>query len=522
MDNIDYNNPDYIPIFKLRAERLQRIRKNPECIPAMKLYYRDNIAQFINDWGMTFDPRNVENNLPSVIPFMLFPKQEEWIDWVIHNWKNKDNGITEKSRDMGLSWLSIALACSMCLFNEGMVIGFGSRKEEYVDKIGSPKSLFWKAREFLSMIPPEFRGGFDRNKNAPHMRINIPDTGSSISGESGDGIGRGDRASIYFVDEAAFLERPMLVEASLSQTTNCRQDISTPNGRSNPFAAKRNGGKIKVFTFHWRDDPRKNQKWYDKQVEILDPITLAQEVDLSYDSSTVGQLIPRKWIDAAIDAHIKLKVQTSGERIGALDVADEGKDMNGFCGKHGFVIDYLEQWSGKGGDIYLTTEKALNICDDNNYVYFKYDADGLGAGVRGDARIINENRKVKIEAIPFKGSGAVVNLEKEDVEKRRNKDFFANLKAQSWWSLRDKFKHTYRALTMGLEFIPEKGISISSDIEFLTQLKNELTQPTYTKNATGKILINKAPDSTKSPNLADAVMILFSAAEIKKIKFGTW
>jgi len=90
---------------------------------------------------------------------------------------------------------------------------------------------------------------FDPQKHAPHMRINFPATGASISGEAGDGIGRGDRSSLFFVDESAFLERPELVEASLSQTTNCRIDVSTPHGMANPFAEKRHSGMVKVFTF---------------------------------------------------------------------------------------------------------------------------------------------------------------------------------------------------------------------------------------------------------------------------------
>ena len=170
---------------------------------------------------------------------------------------------------MGLSWLSVALACVLCITHDGLVIGFGSRKEEYVDKIGSPKSLFFKARMFLQLLPPELRGGYEQGVTDPHMRIRFPNTGSIVVGEAGDGIGRGDRASIYFVDEAAFLERPQLVESSLSQTTNCRLDISTPNGLANPFAEKVRSGKFDTFIFHWRDDPRKDDEWYRKQKEYL-------------------------------------------------------------------------------------------------------------------------------------------------------------------------------------------------------------------------------------------------------------
>ncbi|MFU1907756.1 TerL protein, partial [Bordetella avium] len=266
----DFKSPDYKAVFEWRIERLNRIRANPACLPAMKAYYKSHPAQFIIDWGMTLDPRNVERGLPSSVPFLLFPRQEEWVYWFMERWKRQEPGITEKTRDMGMSWLTIGLACTLCLHNNGMVLGFGSRKEEYVDKIGSPKSLFDKARTFMRMLPAEFRGGWDSGKHAPHMRIIFPESDSIITGESGDGIGRGDRTSAYFVDESAFLERPQLTDASLSQTTNCRQDISTPNGMGNPFAQKRHSGRVPVFTFHWRDDPRKDDAWYAKQVEELD------------------------------------------------------------------------------------------------------------------------------------------------------------------------------------------------------------------------------------------------------------
>ncbi|MDE9553688.1 TerL protein, partial [Xenorhabdus bovienii] len=292
----DFRNPDYNAVFEWRMERLQRIRQNPSILPMMRTFYRDNPGQFIIDWGMTVDPRNVERGLPSRIPFILFPRQEEWIAWFMEGWRTQEPGITEKTRDMGISWLTIATASSICLFNRGVAAGFGSRKEEYVDKIGSPKSLFDKARNFINLLPAEFRGTWDIRKHAPHMRILFPDTDSVMTGEAGDGIGRGDRASFYFVDEAAFLERPELVDASLSATTNCRQDVSTPNGMANSFAQRRHSGNIDVFTFHWRDDPRKDDAWYAKQVEKLDPVTLAQEVDINYQASVEGILIPSEWV----------------------------------------------------------------------------------------------------------------------------------------------------------------------------------------------------------------------------------
>lgn len=525
MSDFDFRNPDYTEIFRQRVERLNKIRKNPDCLPALRTYYRDHPADFISDWGVTVDPRNVERGLPATIPFILFDRQREWIDWTISRWRGQERGLTEKSRDMGLSWLSVALADTLCLFQEGMMIGFGSRKEEYVDRIGAPKSLFWKARKFIENLPPEFRPGWDRRTSAPHMRINFPFTGSSISGEAGDGIGRGDRSSLYFVDESAFLERPELVEASLSQTTNCRIDISTPHGMSNPFAEKRHSGRVPVFTFHWRDDPRKDDQWYAKQCEDLDPVTVAQEIDLNYQASVEGILIPSEWVQAAIGAHKKLGITASGQRIGALDVADEGKDLNSFMITHGIVMEDFETWSGKGSDIFKTVEKAFTLCDMNDLHGFKYDADGLGAGVQGDARVVNETRKEagsnERTVIQFRGSWGVRNPESEDIKGRSNLDMFQNRKAQDGWALRVRFQKTYRAVVEGMEYPVDELVSISDtmDASKRQQLTNELCQPTYSFNKAGKMQIDKAPDGARSPNIYDSAMIAFSQPEAESVGF---
>ncbi|EAA5546079.1 TerL protein, partial [Salmonella enterica subsp. enterica] len=158
----------------------------------------------------------------------------------------------------------------------------------------------------------------------PYMRVEFPETGAVIKGEAGDNIGRGDRTTLYLVDEAAFLQRPLLIDAALSQTTRCRIDLSSVNGMANPFAQKRHGGKIPVFTFHWRSDPRKDDEWYRRECEKIDnPVVVAQELDLNYSASAEGVLIPSDWVQAAVDAHIRLGIQPTGKRLGAMDVADE-------------------------------------------------------------------------------------------------------------------------------------------------------------------------------------------------------
>lgn len=484
-------------------------------------------AHWFNHWIWTYDPRGMSFGLPANIPFVLRPKQVELVDWLIARENTQTHGLIEKSRDEGISYVVLGFFLHRWLFVEGFAGGVGSRKEELVDKKGDPKTLFHKFRDMFSKLPGWMKPkGFTEKVHDNYMRIINPDNGATVTGEAGDNIGRGGRTTMYFLDEWAFVERQEAVDAAISQNTNVHIKGSTPNGIGDRFHQDRFSGRYAVFTMPWRANPDKNwtiayngnliHPWYEKQLATLDDVVLAQEVDINYAASVEGVLIPSAWVQASVDAHIKLGIEATGDRIGGLDVADEGKDKNSLAWRHGIVLQRLDTWSGRGDDIFGTTQKAMDTCIDDDVDTLFYDADGLGAGVRGDSRVINEQQRErglpKVNVEPFRGSGAVHDPDGEMVESRLNKDFFANLKAQSWWSLRLRFQETYRALN-GHEYDPDMLISLSSedlDEKELALLVTELSQPMYKKNGVGKILVDKQPDGTASPNRADSIMICYN------------
>ena len=488
---------------------------------------RTDPVHWFNHWIWTYDPRGMSYGLPANLPFVLRPKQVELVDWLLERENTQTHGLIEKSRDEGMSYVVLGFFLHRWLFVEGFAGGVGSRKEELVDKKGDPKTLFHKIRDMFSKMPDWMKPkGFIEKVHDNYMRIINPDNGATITGEAGDNIGRGGRTTMYFLDEWAFVERQEAVDAAISQNTNVHIKGSTPNGIGDRFHQDRFSGRYSVFTMPWRENPDKNwtviyngkeiHPWYEKQLATLDDVVLAQEVDINYAASVEGVLIPSAWVQLSIDAHLKLGIDPTGDRIGGLDVADEGKDKNSLVCRHGIVMDYLDTWSGKGDDIFGTTQRAMDISIKRSIDTLFYDADGLGAGCRGDSRVINELQREKglpeVDVQPFRGSGAVHDPDGQMVESRLNKDFFANLKAQSWWSLRLRFQETFRALE-GREYDPDMIISLSSkdiDPKELALLTTELSQPTYTKNGVGKILVNKQPDGTASPNRADGVMICFN------------
>lgn len=519
--------PDVIGQMSRRYYYKAVTEQNELSIQAELYKCRTDPVHWFNHWIWTYDPRGMSYGLPANLPFVLRPKQVELVDWLLERENTQTHGLIEKSRDEGMSYVVLGFFLHRWLFVEGFAGGVGSRKEELVDKKGDPKTLFHKIRDMFSKMPDWMKPkGFVEKVHDNYMRIINPDNGATITGEAGDNIGRGGRTTMYFLDEWAFVERQEAVDAAISQNTNVHIKGSTPNGIGDRFHQDRFSGRYSVFTMPWRENPDKNwtviyngkeiHPWYEKQLATLDDVVLAQEVDINYAASVEGVLIPSAWVQLSIDAHLKLGIDPTGDRIGGLDVADEGKDKNSLVCRHGVVMDYLDTWSGKGDDIFGTTQRAMDISIERSIDTLFYDADGLGAGCRGDSRVINELQREKglpeVDVQPFRGSGAVHDPDGQMVESRLNKDFFANLKAQSWWSLRLRFQETFRALE-GREYDPDMIISLSSkdiDPKELALLTTELSQPTYTKNGVGKILVNKQPDGTASPNRADGVMICFN------------
>ena len=59
---IDFKNPDYTAVLAERQRRLSFLRENPKALAAAKLHYKHHPEDFINDWGMTFDPRTLDRD----------------------------------------------------------------------------------------------------------------------------------------------------------------------------------------------------------------------------------------------------------------------------------------------------------------------------------------------------------------------------------------------------------------------------------------------------------------------------
>ena len=528
----------YSKTFDRRVEIFLKLKNDDRLIASAKKYYATLPAEFINDWVVTYDPRNASKNLPTLMPFLLFEKQKELVGFLFDCYNGQQNGVIEKSRDVGATYVCCAFTVWMWLFHDGVSIGWGSRKELLVDRVGDPDSIFEKMRIMIKNLPSFFKpSGYIEAKHGTYMKFINPENNSTITGESGDNIGRGGRKTIFFKDESAFYERPSRIEAALGDNTNVQIDVSTINNPNSIFQNKVETGvewergkeiakgETRIFKLRWYDNPNKTQEWYDLREEKAKRegllVEFRREVDCDISASREGVLIKLEWINAAIDAHKKLNIEPTGERIAGFDVANEGKDKHALAWRHGILLKDCNEWAH--GDPGNATRQVIGVCITNDIINLQYDCIGVGAAVKSETnRMIKDNVLPKdLNVIawnasnsPLRADGNVIRFDKSTP---KNKDFYQNLKAQGWWCLRNRFEKTFKMVKNGEEYSLDDIISIDSDLEKLTQIKKELTQPTYTTNSQGKIIVDKTPEGTKSPNIADAIMMCYHPVNIRKM-----
>ena len=523
--------PDYVSVWAWRQDQFWRLRDSPSLVMGARIYYADRPVEFINHWCDTYDPRNAGSDTPARMPFILFPRQADMVRFLHECVRDEEGGLIEKCRDMGATWVCSAFSVWLWLFWAGASVGWGSRKEQLVDKLGDPDSIFEKIRMVIRGLPSFFYPvGWNELDHMSYMRIINPQTGATITGEAGDNIGRGGRKLIYFKDESAHYERPEKIEAALSDNTRVPIDISSVNGLGNVFHRKRESGEewtpkhkipkgtTRVFIMDWRDHPMKTKKWYDTRRERSESEGLAhifaQEVDRNYSAAVDGVIIPALWVKSAIDAHKTLKFDKGGSRFAGLDVADEGGDKNALARRCGVLLELSEAWGE--GDTGQTTRRAVTHCEGCGEVSLQYDSIGVGAGVKAEAnRLKDEGLLPKgLSFSPWSASASPLDpdehVEPGDEETPLNRDFYDNLKAQGWWQLRRRFEKTHRAITEGIKYHQDELISLPSSLPHLRQLEKELSQPVATRRTGSmKLTVLKTPPGTRSPNMADAVMMAY-------------
>lgn len=229
-------------------------------------------------------------------------------------------------------------------------------------------------------------------------------------------------------------------------------------------------------------------------------------------SENQDSFIKRSWIDACIDAHIRLGIEAKGNYIIGYDISDGGADACSTVKVYGNVVVDIKEWKAKEDELEQSAEKVFRMALENN-AEIVYDTIGVGASAGSTFRRLNSEYKKNVVYSKFDAGASVMSPNTEYRPLRKNKDHFENLKAQQWQMVADRMLHTYNAVIKGEPFKEDDIISISSSCDLINELKIELSSPLKEESRRGLVKveskINMKKRGIQSPNIADAFIMAY-------------
>ena len=244
-----------------------------------------------------------------------------------------------------------------------------------------------------------------------------------------------------------------------------------------------------------------------------------------YYDSVDRATIKVEWFDAAIDAHTKLGITPTGSTVTAFDVADEGGDSKGYASRKGILFNDIDEIDAKDGNeaCHIAVERAIQANSD----LFVYDGDGMGAllreqidtdlkGIKCDHRVYRGSNSPDDPDLYYEGMYGTGTKDKP----KKNKEIFANKRAQYGIKLANMFYNTYLAVEKGKYTDPDTIISISSDIKVIDKIRSEVCRIPRKPNNTGKIQLMskdemKRVHKIESPGMYDSMCMALEVPETK-------
>lgn len=265
---------------------------------------------------------------------------------------------------------------------------------------------------------------------------------------------------------------------------------------------------------------------------MLDVIEAAREEDEDdYAHVYLGEprtddddaIIKRSWVQAAIDAHLVLGIEPVGSKRLGFDVADSGSDKCAMIEAKGSLAYWGEEWKAREDELLISCTKVWARARESGAAV-TYDSIGVGASAGAKFGELNAARQcgATVAYAKFNAGGAVYKPDAQYKPGTQNKDMFANIKAQAWWLVADRFRNTFNAIRNGAKFRPDELLFLDSSMPNLEKLIDELCTPKRDFDAAGRVKVESKKDLAKptreggavpSPNLADAFIMAFAPGQ---------
>ena len=272
-----------------RFQVMNLCEKDEAAREIVKEWCQRDIRYFFNVGLWTYDPRTESKGLP----FITYEFQDEYIENLLKAYRDQKDMLTEKSRDMGATWMALGVILYLWLYESKFTGLLGSYIEDLVDN-KTIDSHFGRFEFMLDRLPWWLKPkGFEMSKHRNSMKLENPNTGGLLTGYAPtERFSRAGRYSLIFADEFAFWKHARSAWTAMGDATRCRLVTSTVNGKGNKFAELALKSSIWKERLHWRLHPLKTEEWYEEEKSRRTEEEVAQELDINYNKSITDKVYP--------------------------------------------------------------------------------------------------------------------------------------------------------------------------------------------------------------------------------------
>lgn len=491
-----------------RLERMRTLDGDEQAQRKELERIKDDRIAFFDDWY--WQPNVKERR---VLPFVLFDRQREAVEWMHELYREQEPGLFKKSREFGGSCLTMGFITPSFLTESHFSAGVASRKQQYLYVRRNWHSILEKFLFGLEHLPPWMRGSFLRDKHVSSNKILNPDNGATIMGEVGEFIGSGGRASIYIVDEYSLVERQAEAWQSLAGTADCVIAVYTSKGpgtyvhqelESNP--------NISQMVTPWYYDPRKVDtlddvgnpehwsEWAEWKLSKTNNHTFELEFCCNDEVPDADGVCSPAWMRTA--KALELEHERSGVSVAGIDLSDGGEDEHVLAVRWGAHVE-LFTWAN------LELEEAAPlICEKITELGVRLAFfDNLGRGANWPK--IDAVRQCDCKFVPISSNA------KPGLRRLRDSDEpalkrFGNKTTELWWAMCQALRASWERVEQGKPLADAVCLRITDPV-----LERQIMARKYEVLKNG-IKLQSKRRMRKSPDRADALSFTFEVDPRKR------
>ena len=250
-------------------------------------------------YGVMYNPR-AEDPARRRIPFVAWPKQLEFLDWLEERTRLGELALVPKSREVGVSWMCLMRLWWAWRFEPGFSALLGSRKEDLVDKAGDSDSLFQKLRWMMGLQPDHLKPASDQVRST-HMLLEHQTIDSTLVGEATNpAFGQGKRRRVIFIDEAARVQNSVFASTwlAIESAWHSLWVVYNPGAKDHKTYDLHHGAgavaKKLIFPITWEADPRRDEDWKRRKLKegggVLSPHEFKSSYECQYGYILTGKI----------------------------------------------------------------------------------------------------------------------------------------------------------------------------------------------------------------------------------------